>query len=94
MDAPLTDWFGLPLPEPVTPPQPDKNTNPCIALHGPGPVGQTCKGCVHLRYPLHHSGRYWKCDLRRVSHGSATDHKVSWPACARYEKREGEYHGG
>jgi hypothetical protein len=92
MSQPSTDWFGQSLPEPAK--QPPKTDNPCVALHGPGPEGQTCKGCVHLRYPLNVAGRFWKCDIRRVSRSRATDHRVTWPACAKYERREGEYHGG
>lgn len=91
MSQPLTDWFGQPIPETTKKP---KSSNPCIALLGPGPAGQTCKGCIHLRYPLNVAGRFWKCDIRKVSHGRATDHRVTWHACAKYEKREGEYHGG
>jgi hypothetical protein len=79
----LVDWFGNPINVP------EKNANPCIAVHGPGPEGQTCKGCSHLSNTSHHSGRFWKCDLRKVSHGRATDHKVSWPACAKFEKAMG-----
>lgn len=89
----LTDWFGNPITI-AEKPKPDKNTNPCLALHGPGPDGQKCRGCVHLRFPQHHSARHWKCDLRKLTHGPATDHKVTWPACGRYQKREGEYNGG
>ncbi len=60
--------------------------NPCLAVYGQGPDGQICKGCVHLRYPPMRSGKkYWKCDLRKLSHGAATDHKVSYPACGRWE---------
>ncbi len=68
--------------------------NPCTSLYGYGPDGQTCKGCMHLRYSNASRNRYWKCDLRTLTHGSATDHKVSFPACGRYEKRTEEYHGG
>ena len=68
--------------------------NPCLSLYGTGQEGQTCKGCVHLRYSSYGRNRYWKCDLRTLTHGSATDHRVGWPACGRYEKRTEEYHGG
>ncbi len=70
------------------------NGNPCIALYGPGADNQTCKGCVHLRYQSSANKRYWKCDLRKLTHGHATDHKVRWQACGRYERRTEEYHGG
>jgi hypothetical protein len=86
------DWFNNPF-SPGSPASP--NPNPCIALYGAGPLNTQCRRCVHLRYPLERGGmRHWKCDLRILSHGSATDHHVRWPACARYEEREGEYHGG
>jgi len=88
----LLDWND----QPIEPPQQEsKQDNPCLALHGPGPEGVTCKDCIHFRYPLHRSGvRHWKCDLRKLTHGAATDHRVGWPACGKYEKREGEYCGG
>ncbi len=72
------------------------STNPCIALYGQAATGQKCKGCVHLRYALmrNPNARHWKCDLRKLTHGAATDHRVNWPACGRYEKRTEEYHGG
>lgn len=91
----LFDWFDNPIPAKEPAPKPDRNTNPCLTVYGPGPDNQKCEGCIHLRFPQHHSAkRYWKCDLRKLSHGSATDHKVSWPACGKYERREGEYNGG
>lgn len=73
----------------------ERPANPCIALYGPGPAATTCKECVHLRYRVQRNPkRWWKCDLRRVSHSPSTDHRVSWPACGRYEQRTQEYHGG
>lgn len=88
----MIDWFGNELPEPSKEPA---NPNPCLALYGPGPDGVTCKDCVHLRYPLGYwRKRHYKCDLRTLSHGAKTDHRVSWDACGRDEKRTEEYHGG
>jgi len=70
-------------------PREPTNPNPCIALHGPGPANTACKNCVHLRYrPLRSGKRYWKCDLRRLTESASSDHRKSWPACGRYEKRE------
>lgn len=61
--------------------------NPCIAIYGPDTFGsRTCKWCVHLTVHQH-SRRYYKCDLRRVTHGAASDHRVNWPACGRYEHK-------
>lgn len=79
------------MPEPSGP----TNPNPCLSLYGVGPDGVTCKGCVHLRYrPLRSGKRYWKCDLRKLTESASSDHRVSWQACGRYEKRTEEYHGG
>jgi len=61
--------------------------NPCVRLFGPGPEGAICKSCRHLR--SHWTARrFYKCELRTFSHGPATDHKVSWPACGRYEPKK------
>jgi len=62
--------------------------NPCIALFGTGPEGVTCENCMHLE--RYHQAAYWqKCALRQAHknrhvHG---DHRVRWPACARYEQQ-------
>lgn len=95
----MLDLFGEPVIEqvPTEKPKPAKQEgNPCIAVYGQGPEGQVCKGCMHLRYPINRNPKahHWKCDLRKLSHGAATDHKVNWPSCARYEQRTEEYHGG
>ena len=88
----MIDWFGNPI---EVPKAPEKVVgNPCIALYGTGPDGAICRDCMHCRYPPMRRTRYWKCDLRTLTHGHATDHQVGWPACARYEKRTEDYHGG
>jgi hypothetical protein len=58
--------------------------NPCVRLWGPGPDGATCKTCAHL-VSYQWSKRYYKCDLRRMSACAATDHRVAWRACGKYE---------
>ena len=80
---------------PKTPPEPKQRVNPCIAVYGPGPDDTQCKTCIHCRYPLQRSlKRYWKCDLRKLTHSRSSDHRVTWPTCGRYEQRITEYHGG
>ena len=59
--------------------------NPMLVL-GPGPIGATCATCDHLYMRGDVSGRYYKCDLRRDTRGPSSDHRVRWPACARYER--------
>lgn len=61
--------------------------NPMRRLLGPGPEGALCKSCVHLRC-LRYANRYYKCDLRNLAHGPATDQRVNWKACAKWEKSE------
>ena len=75
---------------------PDRTINPCLALYGVGPENALCGSCTHCRYRPQRNPtvRYWKCDLRTLTNGRATDHKVRWQACGRYEQRAGEYHGG
>lgn len=61
-----------------------KKVNPCIALYGNGPEGVKCGTCVHL-YVKRYANKYYKCGLR-TSGGLATDHRVNWPACGKYEE--------
>lgn len=62
--------------------------NPQVAAFGPGPKGVTCNLCVHLRRVGGVEGRYYKCEMGRVSASTATDHRVGWPACSKYEPEE------
>lgn len=62
-------------------------TNPMLALAGPGPEGRICRDCTHFFRQGGVAGTYYKCDLRRVTSGPATDHRVKWPACARFDER-------
>jgi hypothetical protein len=48
-----------------------------------GPAGETCGSCRH-HIVRRLAGRYHKCALGPDSHGSATDIRVGWPACARW----------
>ena len=71
------------LPEPV---KPAEQPNPCVALYGPGPDGAKCRDCALLA-GIRHDTTWYKCRLRKNTHGAATDHKVRWPACGRFERR-------
>jgi hypothetical protein len=65
--------------------------NPMLAVAGPGPAGERCERCRHLYQVGGTAGRYYKCDLRRVSASAATDHRVRWPACGRFERLDGHH---
>ncbi len=60
--------------------------NPCVRLYGYGPEGETCKTCGLLIVNPFAGRRYYKCDLRRMSRCAATDHRVSWRACGKWEE--------
>jgi hypothetical protein len=64
---------------------PRDSPNPMVRWFGRGPEGARCATCRHLvrhRY----SRTYWKCALRRNTGGAATDHRVRWSACEKYER--------
>jgi hypothetical protein len=65
----------------------DARVNPCVRLHGLDPQARKCKDCA-LLLCNRMSKNYYKCELRGVTHGAATDHKVNWPACAKFEERK------
>jgi len=46
--------------------------------------GKTCKTCKHLVYH-ERSKRWYKCKKWVLSMSSASDVRVSWPACKLYE---------
>lgn len=50
--------------------------------------GETCATCVH--HQAFARNRTWhKCLLAGVTHGPATDIRVSWPACEAWEVADG-----
>ena len=59
--------------------------NPCVRLWGVGPDEAKCKTCTHLVARRYYPRTYYKCDLRKMSASTATDHRVSWRACGKYE---------
>lgn len=61
-------------------------TNPMVRAYGPGPAGKQCGGCSHLFARGGTSGRYYKCALRNNSSSAATDHRVRWQACSRFDE--------
>lgn len=62
------DWSGNPIPV---------SDNPCVRLHGVDPQGRKCKDCKHLIRDRHHDYTYPKCELRKITRGPASDHRVN-----------------
>lgn len=48
---------------------------------------KSCKTCVHCRF-IQYNKRYYKCDLSNLSHSTATDWRISWTACGKYEESD------
>ena len=63
--------------------------NPCLIEFGEGPMYKQCRDCAHM-VANRQSAVYWKCDLRKNTHGAGPDHRVKWPACARFAPIEPE----
>lgn len=61
-------------------------SNPLLVVYGKGPDGAKCGDCTHLFARGDTAGTYYKCDLRRVTGGPGTDHRVRWPACGRFKE--------
>jgi hypothetical protein len=48
--------------------------------------GKQCRTCAHLHAPGGTAAIYYKCGLVQATGGPATDMRVRWPACERYEE--------
>jgi len=60
------------------------SVNPMVNLHGPGLQRAKCRSCKHLYYDWEIVGRkrHHTCVLRK----GTPDHRLSWPACAKWER--------
>lgn len=52
-----------------------------------GPTGETCGSCKHCRAKAGHAKNFYKCAYTRDTAGPATDLRVRWPACSKWEMR-------
>jgi len=66
---------------------PPSEPNPCVRAFGPGPEEKRCKECAHLNV-RRYSKNYYKCALRKETAGPATDHRVGWRGCAKFQSKE------
>lgn len=62
------------------------NARGYAAPPGSGPAGETCATCKHS-YLHHRSGskNWYKCALVKPTRGAATDLRLKWAACSRWE---------
>ncbi len=64
--------------------------NPCLYIYGAGPAYTECRKCIHLIRERYHDQTYLKCEMRKHTRGAGSDHRASWPACARFTPEEQE----
>lgn len=57
-----------------------------IQLHGSGPQDKHCKTCRYLCPINYHGKSFYKCELWRLSHSTATDIKLKQQACGQYKE--------
>ena len=72
--------LGLPVDESKSDP------NPMAKAHGYGPDDKRCKHCQHLFF-RQFDKKYYKCALRQNTKGAATDQRVNWRACGKFEEK-------
>jgi hypothetical protein len=48
--------------------------------------GKRCGDCIHFRVDRGHARTYFKCALYGITNGSATDWRVKWQACGKWEQ--------
>lgn len=71
-----------------TSPEHSTDKNPMVRKHGLGPDGARCKTCALFKISRPGANRYFKCRLRGITHGAATDHRANYRACAKFEARK------
>lgn len=58
-----------------------------LRVYGYGPDRATCGQCARILV-VRGSKKYYKCPLVPVTHGAATDWRLSWPACGKFVSKE------
>jgi hypothetical protein len=48
-------------------------------------TGETCGDCAHHVVWGHRSRNYHKCNQVHITNGPATDIRLSWPACTKFQ---------
>lgn len=61
------------------------NKNPMVRKYGLGPTGKKCLTCKLGFFNAGGSRKFYKCRLRGVTNGQATDHSSRFQACIKYE---------
>lgn len=64
-----------------------RGSHPHAGLPLRQPPGETCGSCGHC-WAKKYANRYYKCDLTPDSSGPATDIRVRWPACVKWEPKK------
>ena len=62
------------------------NKNPMVRIFGIDEQGRRCKACKRLFRFTPGANSYFKCELRPLTRGPASDHRANWQACAKFEE--------
>ena len=68
----------------IMPPQKKQRLKNLMLIGGSGPEGKRCKHCKHL-FVKRMGNKYFKCALRQNTNGPATDHRMNYQACWKFE---------
>ena len=71
----------------VVPVYPER-MNAMLRLYG-RTEGRMCKSCRHFYARGGVRGTYYKCKLNRTTSGPGTDWRARYPACGKWEARDG-----
>jgi hypothetical protein len=61
------------------------NKNPMVRKYGLGPKGKKCLDCEYGFFNSGNTKKFYKCKLRGVSNGQATDHSSRFQACSKFK---------
>jgi len=59
--------------------------NPMVVALGAFGENKKCKHCKHCIQVQPGANKYFKCALRKITHGPKTDIRVNWNACKKFE---------
>lgn len=77
-------WLSRGMPHPFTGrPMQKKERIRAWQIRGGGPAGKKCADCAHLR-AHRRTKTFYKCGLKKITHGPGTDIGYRDPACADF----------
>lgn len=81
----MIDGYSYEPPTPTEVANANKRHKKPQEMYGLKNNGETCRTCKHV-YGFRQSKQYYKCEKWILSHSEATDIRLKWPACGKWEK--------